>query len=134
MSSDQHPVGAGMEFEPDSDWVARFVRFLGVFFLAAGLGLLLVLLVSLVQLLSEPGEVFSIGLIAEFLQADSPALSVVVDGREALINIDQPLRLVLVLFVGAVTILSLGSVLHACIGGGLSLLRFVRKRSNDGGD
>ncbi len=122
-----------MELEQEPDVLTRSIQVLGIFFLGAGFAALLVLLTTVMQLMGEPESVFSIQVFTEFLESDAPPVSIVVEGREALVNIDPTLRKLLVIFVGAITVLALGSLLHACIGGGLSLLKFARKRPPESG-
>lgn len=117
-----------MEVLQESDPVARFARIVGVLFLAASFVVLITLLVVFWQFVSEPDTVLSIGLFADFLNSDAPVVTVMIEGREAVVNFDPTLRLILVIFVGAFSILALASVIHACTGGGLMLVKFARQR------
>ena len=120
-----------LKLEQDSDLVAQIARVLGIVFLSSSFLVLVVLLNAFVQFMSEPNSVFAINAFFEYLQANAASATVIIDGREAIVDIDPALRLVLVIFVGAITILALGSILHAFIGGGLALLKFAKGRSDE---
>ena len=117
-----------MNFESEPDLTTRLLKIAGSAFLVSGCAVLLALLFLFGQFISDPTTVTTIGLFTDFLESGAPPITVVANGREAEISIDGPLRAVLVVFVGGISIVAVGSVLHACIGGGLQLLKFADKR------
>ena len=72
-------------------------------------------------------------MFADFLQSDAPPVTITVDGREAVIDIDSTFRVVLVVTAGALAIIACGSIIQVCIGSGLRLLEFA-KGEKDGKD
>ena len=118
-----------LEHEHEPDITEKIAKNLGIFFLASSAGVMLVLLVTFIQFQSEPESILSVQWFFEFLQSDAAVATVTVEGREAIVDIDPDLRRILLLFVGAVSVLALGSMLHACVGGGLALVRFANGKS-----
>ena len=118
--------------DQQQDFAPQLAKALGTVFLASGAVALLALLVLFFQLMNDPESAFSTTAFAEFLQSDAPPVTVEIDGREAVIDFDPALRRLLAIFVAAIAIIAIGSVLHACIGGGLQLLRFADKKKNSG--
>ena len=105
--------------------IRRLARYLGVLMLVGGYAALLFLLLVLKQFLFEPESVFAINAFTEFLASGAPPLTITVDGRDAVIQIDSAARALLVIVAGGLAIVACASVLKMLIGGGLRLLRFA---------
>lgn len=116
------------------DPAMRFARSLGIFFLVTGGVVLVALLVLVSQYLTDPESAFAVSMFADFLQSDAPPVTITIEGREAVLDIDSTFRVVLVVSAGALAIIAFGSIIQVCIGSGIRLLKFANGNKNDKND
>ena len=107
-----------------SSAVRKFTGYLGLLFLLGGAVVLLFLLLVVWQFFFDPEAIFAIDSFAGFIRSGAPPVNIEVDGRDATIQLTEGIRLVLVVLVGATTLIGIASVLRVLLGGGLRLLQY----------
>ena len=102
---------------------AQLIRSLGYLMLAVAAVILAAMLVTLFQIFFSPDSIAAVGIVGVFLAAQVPLFMADIRGEKSTFNVDPAARMIIAIFVGAVVVIALSSVLRALISLGLTLVR-----------
>lgn len=107
-----------------NDTTAQLIRLLGYLLLATAAVVLAIALLTLFQVFFSPESVAAVQIVKDFLAAQVPLLMADIRDQQTSFDVDPSARLVIVFFVGAMTIIALTSIVRALVGLGLQLVKF----------
>ncbi|MEL7185665.1 MAG: hypothetical protein AAFN50_04410 [Pseudomonadota bacterium] len=115
-----------------NDTAAQLIRLLGYLLLATAAVVLSVALLTLYQVFFSPDSVAAVQVVKDFLAADVPLLMTEIRGQESRVDLDPSARMVIVFFIGAMTIIALTSMVRALVALGLQIVKFSLAKNDAG--